>query len=678
MCKLLLSVCCALALLATATVSDAKIYVNISDGTTTLNAKTSTTVPFIKSHSSSPTVGLKLSQPSLIPAGTLASADVTDTLTVLFCPTRPCTVFFPSGAATQQTGDTFKIQDIGSTSSLQARVVKFDSGSTADRVSHQGVKYTSLVAGKILTITYGNTAGDLRALTAAQASSYSLSALMSGSFKTSLGARASACKAGTVVTDMDDPTTEACVRLSIALNGTPTTGQQGNTTTVSVPCNGSVPAPPQAALNPCGGGTWTPTNGAFSGVTDSGSISCPSACSPAQESSLVARFNGANEVLQMTASSQGSIANVTDENGGGEESLLAFATEIALPRWVTFSAAIQRCRAEPKTPSTNDSHNISDSNLPISIEYWCGNLTPAGAAGVPLVSLADTVLLPGAASTRYEASRETFLPAQGQLQLKNITTMGFTYDVFVGTEAGPVDGRLGPLTYSDPTGGALRLEIQLLDSKGVDLGTLKVYLCNADNGRNVCDGFEQIGLDVVNNPVARVDPSGLAGNLAGPCCITFGQAQQGTLGNSRVRKIAFIVSRPVSPASDPADNYKVQFFDGNVNGVTALSSLMVATGFTRVPTAQLSTTGVSIVITKLSGTNNLGVVKVIRSGNISTGGNNFTVTPNISMGDLFPESGARYAFSLCPSGVETDLDPSLDPKTVLGICIANQAILLLN
>jgi hypothetical protein len=42
-------------LLTTATVSDAKIYVNISDGTTTLNEGVRDG-PFIKSHPSSPTL----------------------------------------------------------------------------------------------------------------------------------------------------------------------------------------------------------------------------------------------------------------------------------------------------------------------------------------------------------------------------------------------------------------------------------------------------------------------------------------------------------------------------------------------------------------------------------------------------------------------------------------------
>jgi len=389
---------------------------------------------------------------------------------------------------------------------------------------------------------------------------------------------------------------------------------------------------------------------------------------------LIAKFNGANEVLQITASTHGALANVTDENGGVEETALALFTELGADRWVTFSAAVERCRAEPKAPAINSTRNINDSsNLPISFEFWCGFFTPAGAAGVPLVSLADTPLLPGAAGARYEASRETFLPTPGQLVLKNITTLSFTYDVFVGTEANPVDNRLGPLTYADCTGGSLRLEIQLLDSKGVDLGILKVYLGNnaGDNFKSGCDGFESIGLDIVNIPGARVDPSGLVGNLMAPCCITFAKAQGGQLGKFLVRKIAFIVS-PASPPADPAENYKVTFFDGNVNGITAFSSLQAVTGVTRI--FDLSTNGVSIVITKLTSPTAapLGVVKVVRSTDIVINGGKFTTSVNIN--DIQPESGATYGISLCPSGAETDFVPDGDAAlTPPGICIANQA-----
>ena len=306
--KLFLSVGCALILLATATVSDAKIFVNISDGTTTLDAG-SATVPFIKSHVSNPT-HRRLSQRSDAPTGTL---DATATLTCSSVRRGRARSSSPAARLTQQPGDTFKLQDVGSTTSLQARLEKFDSGSSADRVSFKGVKFTSIGALKTLTVTYGNQAGDLRALTSSQATSYNVTAAMSGSFKTSLGARASSCKAGTT-----RPTwtiLRQALRLSIGLNGTATNGQLGNTATVSVPCNSTF------TVNPCGGGTWTPSNGTFTGVNDSNSISCPSSCSPAQVATLVAKFNAANEVLQMTASTHGAIANVSDENGGVEERL---------------------------------------------------------------------------------------------------------------------------------------------------------------------------------------------------------------------------------------------------------------------------------------------------------------------------------------------------------------------
>jgi hypothetical protein len=82
----------------------------------------------------------------------------------------------------------------------------------------------------------------------------------------------------------------------------------------------------------------------------------------------------------------------------------------------------------------------------------------------------------------------------------------------------------------DCTGGSTRLEIPLRSSQGANLGVVKVYLGSTDNGRSGCDGFEQsVGADVVGNQLARVDLSGLAGNLAVPCCVTWAQAKQGSL-----------------------------------------------------------------------------------------------------------------------------------------------------
>src|SRR5258706_16122800 len=104
--KLFLSVGCGLALLATATVSDASIFVKITDGTNTVDGLQLLPIGTLKG-------GLKLAQLSPAPAGTLDAPVAT--LTVLSCAVRPCTVFFPSGAATAQTlptPDTFKLQDV--------------------------------------------------------------------------------------------------------------------------------------------------------------------------------------------------------------------------------------------------------------------------------------------------------------------------------------------------------------------------------------------------------------------------------------------------------------------------------------------------------------------------------------------------------------------------------------
>jgi hypothetical protein len=128
--KLLLSVCCALALLTTATVSDAKIFVNISDGTNTLNAQPPTVLPPFNVG------GLRL---SITPPTLSGNLDNTFVHNILSCTTPPCKVYFPSGnvapAAALGT-DTFTIEDISSTS--RARVEKFDSESAQRWIARLG------------------------------------------------------------------------------------------------------------------------------------------------------------------------------------------------------------------------------------------------------------------------------------------------------------------------------------------------------------------------------------------------------------------------------------------------------------------------------------------------------------------------------------------------------------
>jgi hypothetical protein len=132
------------------------------------------------------------------------------------------------------------------------------------------------------------------------------------------------------------------------------------------------------------------------------------------------------------------------------------------------------------------------------------------------------------------------------------------------------------------------------------------------------------------------------------------------------------VSRPVAPVSDPDENYGVQFLEGNVNGITAASSLQTVTNFVR--KTDLSTNGVSITITKLTSISvppqPTGVVAVIPSSQIIINGGKYTTSINVNQ--MQAESGASYAISLCPNGTEQN-DPNLAPNTVLGNCIADQS-----
>jgi hypothetical protein len=682
--KLWLTMLCTLAFLGTAAVSEAKIFVNISDGTTTLNAQAATApVPFTRGN-------LVLSKLSPAPTGTL---DATDTLNILSC-AAPCAVGFPSGTINGAQGDTFLIQDVALNN--RARVTKLDSGTSSDRVSLSGVKITSRLPStgtytpKVLTITYGTQNLDLRALTPTQAASYFVSAAFSGSFKSG-ATKASACKQGTATTDMDDAS-DACLRLSVAMNGTSVDGQ-GNTVsaTVAVACSNAFPT-----LNPCGtNGSWTPSLGTFTGVNDGRSLSCPSACSPSQVATLTAKFNGANEVLQLTASLNGVISNVMDQDGGVEEAAIALADEVSLNRWVTTSTN-ELCRAVPKAPTTNDTRNITNkSSLPVSFEYWCGQYAPAGEAGVPLVSLADSGLIPGAAGAKYMASRETFLPAPGTLQFKAIQTLTLKYLVATDREQSPTDTRLDSLVhYSDCVDGSIRLEIQLVDGSGVDKGTMKVYLGNDPNNNyktNGCQAFAASfpggNVDIRNNPDARVDASGIAVNNPPACCVTFGSLQNGTIGNLFVRRAGLIVDRGLSGDLEGL-NFKVTFFSGVVNAFTVSgvpptppsvlhTLLQVVTNVVRVtPT---STNGVYIVVSKLDPANPNApplFTKVIPSTQgpetIVIIGGKFTTSVNVQ--DLQAVSGAPFAISLCPNGVTNGVVPLPDnPNPVMGICIPDNA-----
>jgi hypothetical protein len=639
-----------------AAVSHAAIFLKISDGTTTVDGLVTATRG-----------GLTLRKVSPAPTGT---ANVTDVLNVLTCPAPPCTVHFPSGATTPTppAGTTFTFQDVSAAS--RARVEKFDSGASADRVSFKGVKITSRVAGRVLTITYGVQSGDLRDLTTTSGS-YTGTAALTGTFKTAAGLKASACNNGLTAADVSN----FCLRLSVALNGTTLNGAGASAVaTVSVPCNNAFPT-----TNPCGtNGSYTAALGSFTGVNDNKSIGCASPCRPTQVGTMTAEFNATGDVLQLTASANGAMANVADEAGGGEEVLLTLADELGANRWTTYTATAEPCRALPQPPMGDELGDVSnpspDATRPVKFRLECGVLAPLATSGaeaaVDLVSIVDPAegVLAGSAGTRNDASRAAFLPASG-LKLKNVDTLKLNFEVVVGLSPSG-DSTLGDLTFSDCANGSIRVELELVKSDGTPAGTAKVYLGD-DPYTNFKSGCSEVypplsGANLVNNPSKRVDASGLVYGLAEPCCITFKKLQYGARGNLLVRRIVLVVDQG-QPSTSPA-NYKVRLLDGNVNGITALVALQVPTGFE--PVTNLSTNGVSIVIRKLTGPTP-GIVKVIPGSQIRITGPQFHV--NVKNTELNPDvGGSEYAVNLCLNGAEEGSGTDTNSLQPTGLCIPDQ------
>jgi hypothetical protein len=269
--------------------------------------------------------------------------------------------------------------------------------------------------------------------------------------------------------------------------------------------------------------------------------------------------------------------------------------------------------------------------------------------------------------------------------------LSFDYDVVLNTSSSG-NSNLGNLNFTDCTAGSLRVELELLDrTTFAPLGTARVYLgSNAANQfKSGCAAFD--ATDLVNNQNARVDISALFGNLAKPCCTTFKSFQTGQTGQALVRKLALVVDHgigvpltPCSPSNTSAcANHKITFYDGNVNGVTARSSLQTVTNVVRV--TDLVPDGVAIVITKLSDPaappNTLPkVVKVIQNPPEGSPGpalvviNGGKFTTSVKVVDIEATTGAKYAFNLCPNSSDVTDENPLVAGVARGVCISDQGL----
>jgi len=708
-----------LAILALATTSHARIFVNISDGTNSLNGSNMTGCQVLDDPSCF-VANFRLSRPSLALAD--STLDQNDSMPLLFC--SPCIVYFPSGARTQQAGDTFEFKDSNQAGPF-ARVVKFDGATSADMIRLRGVQIRSLTANRTLVLTYATQNGDLRTVFS---NPYPATAAMSGSFQTSLGGRASACGAlsgSSPPTSSDINTVSApCVKLEIKVNGTTADGQGvSSVATIAVPCS------PLTTSNPCGtAGSWTQADGSFVGVNDSQNMSCATPCTVNSRGVLTVVFKNANETLTMAASAHGAVGNRASQRGGLEENFLSLGDEETTlqpttwtNRWVAYTGANRLCKAVATGSTITPGNNFNNqATLTSTFELWCGFLQPPPAPpnGYEMLSIVDlNEVTPANISTGpwgtpgneiylNDASRVTYLPVGGSLLVKNISELSFSYSV----KTGPFpsgDNRVGVVSAEDCRNGSLRVELELQDFKTSPpspAGTAKVYLGTTNKFQNTCQTFEDlIGSDLVGNRDARVDTSQVVGGSTN--LLTFKQFQ-GKFGSLRVRKVAFVNDygngynwdygtngQPATlcgPTNTSAcRNHRVTFFDGRVNGVTASSSLQVVSPdatFRKV--SNLPTSGVSMVIRKLTSNGqplaNPEVKVVLRDcapdappscvPDIVVNGQQFRGKTGIQ--SLQPDTNfpTKYSIDLCLNGQEEGI-PSTNPPTPTGLCIPDQTIL---
>lgn len=673
-----------LAVILAPCVAAAALTVSISDGTTTITGTSSTpgTGKFV----------LFLSQLNPIPS--------TTTLFLLQNCTAPCSVGFPSGSSPFVSTDTLVLADLTSTS--RASVVVNKQSSTAT-MTLTNLKVTSRVSGKILTMTYATASGDLGSVTTG--GTYPANIAVSGTFRNSFGAQASACSSGV---------SSPCAQSTLKVNGVTVAGSgSGSSTlvTATVPCSGfasTSPAPPV----PCSptaspGGLYTSTTGSFTGVSDAGQISCGSPCSATQTGTLMAKFSGSNETLTLSGSNAAATSFLPVENPNSLTGVFtALQGELGANFFVAYTPANGQYQVSPNPPLTNQTRNINNSSNMV-LSFYLLRALLQNSANVSLVSIgcdnsgadvscvpSGSAPLPPSATSSNDAAYITFIPST--LAFKDLTILKLFYDQFVGT-AFSGDPRLGDVSFSDCSSGSHRVDITLADPKTnavVGTGPVHVYLGSneADNFRSNCAEATLSGSNLPDDRDARVDTSGIGGS----CCETFKSAQTGTEGKFIVKAITWIVDQGVGTGFPTFENYKVDTQNMVVNASNALNSLVSLGTPQQVGSSELPQDGTFMRITKLSTVSDPGnctglagdpcptIVDVVPSSAISTSGNKFSASVNVN--DLLPVAGGTtYAVEMCLFGGTTLTGPASPSqadllsyfKSFQGTCPATVGIMTL-
>jgi hypothetical protein len=557
------------------------INVKISDGTTLLTSAGGCVTSGTSCSSFTISAATVLSRGFDLSSDTTTTNNVTHN--ILTCTTPPCTRHFPSGQATAQSGDTFKIQDIASTNRARIEKINIPAGGTAttgaDSVVFKGAKFFALAggAGKTLTLIYETQSGDLSTITSSTGN-YLATAKIKGQFRLDTtspidgnnGAIAATCNSGE---------SNPCVKLQLQINALTLNGQGSSATAV---VTAAVPCATNSTTSPCGtGGFWSP--GLLSGdqflANDSGSVGCGTTCAPVQKGTLTVKFSALNQVLTLQNSAGSGLAPDTED---GLVDLAEALGEPGINQWLASCSADQPFQVQGLSPFGLQGRNqdVANANFPAKFAGFEANLVPA-TGGFTMESVVDTlaesVLSPSVAEKNNFCIMALIFSPTTRPQLKDIAPFTLDWTDFVVGNGQSINSLLGTLAFSDCTA-CFRVEIDLLKD-GVNAGKLKIYLGNGGPNNTTDHNGTTPPLDFFLDSAFRVDASGIdpSGTLPGvapqPCCITFADAAS----NANYGKLSVRAVRVVLESNDDLaqDNHQVTNVKAVVDGISSSSQLFV-------------------------------------------------------------------------------------------------------
>jgi hypothetical protein len=551
----------------------AAITVTISDGTSSLSAGTTAS-----------SRGFNLSASSPNGTNTVLNLLALTTTSAGNCSTStPCRRHFPSGNTVRQAGDTFAIQSISTTNVARVEKTDVPAGGTAttgaDSVTLRGIKIFALTStARTFTLTYATQSGDLSTISSTSGN-YAGAAKLKGQFRLDTIAPLDGLS-GSIAATCNSGVSSPCGQLSVKINLLTLNGGGSSASTLvtaSIPCSTA-----SGTVSPCGGGGfWSPA--LFAGdqflATDTGSVGCGTTCAPFWQSTLVVKFNAANQVFTLANSA---VSAVVPDTPAGLIDLAEALSEPGIDVWVGSCSGVhtgvQPYRAVGAPPFGNKGRNQNDfATFPMTYSLTVGQLVPVTDGFPRFISIdgPEENILPPGDQERNDACSMSWVPSRfSRPKFGNFSQLALDYTAFVLGPADSGDSRLGILGFSDCTA-CFRVEIGLVDDTGLSRGTLKVYLgadTNTNHRTNHAGSVPPLAL--VSDPGYRVDASGMLSKPE-PCCITFADAQSnGRYGKLFVRSVTVVIDQDIEAA-----NHLVTNLEAIVNGSSSNASMLTVANF---------------------------------------------------------------------------------------------------